>query len=92
MPLLGETLFQTFKFKINISDNGTGTMRFDQQVYAGSLYMIWVRSILVSKFFIPNFGIQEHIRITDQYTIIDCLLGDITNYPVRERLLFKGAR
>lgn len=71
-------------------------MRFDQQVskisHLQALCIYEVRSILVSKFFIPNFGIQEHIRIKDQYTIMDCLLGDITNYPVRVRLLPKGAR
>lgn len=71
-------------------------MRFDQQVseisHMQALCIYEVRSILVSKFFIPNFGIQERIRIKDQYTIMDCLLGDITDYPVRVRLLSKGAR
>lgn len=71
-------------------------MRFDQQVskisHLQALCIYEVRSILVSKFFIPNSGIQEQVRIEDQYTIMDCLLGDITNYPVRVRLLPKGVR
>lgn len=71
-------------------------MRFDQQVskisHLQALCIYEVRSILVSKFFIPNSGIQEQVRIEDQYTIMDCLLGDIKNYPVRVRLLPKGVR